>query len=42
MQLEVSGDALMAGSSWFPGNVKVICWILRVVGDQNGVDLFIW
>ena len=43
MQLEGSGEALING--WIQlviGYVKVICWILRVVGGgPNGVGLCI-
>ena len=44
MQLEVSGEALING--WIQlvtGYVKVICWILRVVGGgANDIGLCFW
>jgi len=43
MQLEVSGEALMDGSSWLISRyvyMKVSWWILRVVGGgPNGVGI---
>ena len=44
MQLEVSGEALINGwTQLVTGYVKVICWIVRVVGGgPDGVGLCIW